>query len=107
MDGPDKPGHDNKALNGLIENAGMQQLLERFRPVTHGVFPGRIDLGKSLLHTVGYEDRIIAEAMVAAWRKGQAAMHLALKRLNLAGRHRDTKRADEFRGAGPHLLTGQ
>ena len=40
----------------------MQQLLERPGAVAHGVFRRRIDLAEGLLHAVGDEDRIIAEA---------------------------------------------
>ena len=42
-------------------------------------FRVRIDLAEGLLHAVGDEDRIIAEAVVAARREGQVAVHLAVE----------------------------
>src|SRR4051812_31399675 len=78
----------------------MQKLIERLGAMAHGVFLRRIDFGKSFVHAIGDEDRIIAEAMISAWRKCEMAMHLAFKSLGFAAGQRDTQGADEFRGAG-------
>lgn len=71
--------HDNRGLERLNKNPGMQKLLERFRPMAHGVFFRRFYFGKGLLHAVGDKDGIIAEAVVAARREGEMAMHLTLE----------------------------
>ena len=48
----------------------------------------RIDFGKRLFHAFGDEDGVIAEAVIAAGRKRQAAMHFAFECTGLARRQR-------------------
>ena len=52
--------------------------------MAHGVFHVRIDFAEGLAPAVGDEDRIIAEAVIAARREGEVAMHFAFEGLHLA-----------------------
>ena len=44
----------------------MQKFLERPGAMAHGMFLRRIDFGEGLVHAVGDENGIIAEAVIAA-----------------------------------------
>ena len=98
---------NDKMLDGFNKNPRMQQLLEGFGPVAHRMLSCRVYFGKSLVHAVGDEDGIIAEAMIAARRKGERAMHFAFEHPALARGQRDAKSADEFRGAGAEPFVAQ
>src|SRR6202012_5715770 len=75
--------------------------------VAHRMLLRRVYLGKCLVHAVGDEDGIVAEAMIAARRESEMAMHLAFEYFGCARWHRHTQSADKFCAAGHQPLVPQ
>src|SRR5260221_447900 len=77
--------------------------------MAHTVLGGRRDFAERLLHAVGNEDRIVAEALVAARREGEVAFDLTFEQHMLSNGISERERADEFCRAvepihGPELM---
>src|SRR6185312_10916156 len=69
------------------ERPSFQRLLqfrESFGAMANGMFEVRIDFAECLIHLVGNKNWIVAEAVRAARREGQRALHFAKENLVFA-----------------------
>src|ERR1700753_738931 len=61
------------------EDIARDEFLEGAGAVVHRELRGRRHLAEGLHHAVGDEDRVVAEAVAAARREDEMAVHLALE----------------------------
>ena len=84
----------SRLRTGSSETCG-QQLLEGAAPMAGRVFLAGFHLAEATLGSGRHEDRIVAEAPVAARRPAHHAVHPAQERVRMPVRPADAQRADE------------
>src|SRR3954451_7486198 len=82
----------------IRQSSRRKELLEMAGTVANRMLLRRLDFPEGLRHAIGHEDRIVAEAFIAAGWKFQVAVHLSFKDLCFARRRRKRQRAHKLRG---------
>src|SRR5512143_3950443 len=76
--------------------AGRDQQAEGLGPMADGMLADGIHLAEGLAAALGQEDRVVAEAALAARRPDEAPVDMALEALDMAVGPGERERADEM-----------